>query len=72
MNLVVYGLRNSGLTDMIAVGLDATTHQGMWGATLGIGLLTDMLSSIMNKHADGVGRRSPSALAKRRGQSGRP
>lgn len=48
MYLVVYGLRNAGLTDMIAGWLDAMANQGMWVATLGTGLLTALLSSIMN------------------------
>src|SRR5690606_981112 len=48
MYLVVYGLRNAGLTDLIAGWLDAMAHQGMWLATLGTGLLTALLSSIMN------------------------
>lgn len=47
-NLVVYGLRNAGLTNMIAGWLDAMANQGMWVATLGTGLLTALLSSIMN------------------------
>lgn len=48
MYLVVYGLRNAGLTDMIAGWLDAMATHGMWVATLGTGLLTALLSSIMN------------------------
>ena len=48
MYLVVYGLRNAGLTDMIAGWLDAMANQGLWVATLGTGLLTALLSSIMN------------------------
>src|SRR5690606_14376377 len=39
MYLVVYGLRNAGLTDMIAGWLDAMANQGLWVATLGTGLL---------------------------------
>jgi len=48
MYLVVYGLRNAGLTDMIAGWLNAMADQGMWAATLGTGLLTALLSSVMN------------------------
>jgi len=48
MYLVVYGLRNAGLTDVIAGWLNAMADQGMWVATLGTGLLTALLSSIMN------------------------
>ena len=48
MYLVVYGLRNAGLTDHLAVLLDRFAEQGIWGATLGTGLLTAFLSSVMN------------------------
>ncbi len=48
MYLVVYGLRNAGLTEMIAGLLDYFADQGLWTATLGTGVLTALLSSIMN------------------------
>ncbi|NYT61016.1 arsenic transporter [Alcaligenaceae bacterium] len=48
MYLVVYGLRNAGLTEMIAAFLDYLASHGLWAATLGTGLLTALLSSIMN------------------------
>ena len=48
MYLVVYGLRNAGLTDMIAGWLDALANEGLWAATIGTGVLTALLSSIMN------------------------
>lgn len=48
MYLVVYGLRNAGLTDMIAGWLNAMADHGLWVATLGTGLLTALLSSMMN------------------------
>lgn len=48
MYLVVYGLRNSGLTDRIAALLDLFAQAGIWGATLGTGVLTALLSSVMN------------------------
>jgi arsenical pump membrane protein len=48
MYLVVYGLRNAGLTGLIARWLDYFAHEGIWAATLGTGLLTALLSSIMN------------------------
>lgn len=48
MYLVVYGLRNAGLTDMIAGWLNAMASEGLWVATLGTGFLTALLSSIMN------------------------
>ncbi len=48
MYLVVYGLRNAGLTDRIAGLLDWFAQGGIWGAALGTGLLTALLSSVMN------------------------
>lgn len=48
MYLVVYGLKNAGLTDYIAQLLTLFAEQGIWTATLGTGLLTALLSSIMN------------------------
>lgn len=48
MYLVVYGLRNAGLTEMIAGLLDYLASHGLWAATLGTGVLTALLSSIMN------------------------
>ncbi|MDQ7958523.1 MAG: arsenic transporter [Pseudomonadota bacterium] len=48
MYLVVYGLRNAGLTDRIAALLDVFAQGGIWGAALGTGVLTALLSSVMN------------------------
>jgi arsenical pump membrane protein len=48
MYLVVYGLRNQGLTAHIARLLDLFAQGGVWGAALGTGLLTALLSSVMN------------------------
>jgi arsenical pump membrane protein len=48
MYLVVYGLKNAGLTDYIAQLLNIFAEQGLWTATIGTGLLTALLSSIMN------------------------
>ncbi|PLC54273.1 arsenical efflux pump membrane protein ArsB [Pollutimonas nitritireducens] len=48
MYLVVYGLRNAGLTEMIAGLLDYLADHGLWAATLGTGVLTALLSSVMN------------------------
>ncbi|MEJ2800893.1 arsenic transporter [Comamonadaceae bacterium PP-2] len=48
MYLVVYGLRNAGLTDRLAVVLDVFAQGGIWGAALGTGVLTAVLSSVMN------------------------
>jgi arsenical pump membrane protein len=48
MYLVVYGLRNAGLTDLLSGVLDALALQGLWAATLGTGFLSAFLSSVMN------------------------
>jgi arsenical pump membrane protein len=48
MYLVVYGLRNAGLTTFLTALLDRLAAQGVWSAALGTGLLTALLSSIMN------------------------
>jgi arsenical pump membrane protein len=48
MYLVVYGLRNEGLTGYIARALDYFAQGGIWGAAFGTGILSALLSSIMN------------------------
>jgi arsenical pump membrane protein len=48
MYLVVYGLRNEGLTGRIAQLLDYFAEGGIWGAAFGTGILSAFLSSIMN------------------------
>lgn len=48
MYLVVYGLRNQGLTGQIAALLDRFAAGGIWGAAFGTGFLTALLSSVMN------------------------
>ncbi|MGO2154977.1 MAG: ArsB/NhaD family transporter, partial [Serratia proteamaculans] len=48
MYLVVYGLRNAGLTAMLAGVLNDLADRGIWAATLGTGFLSAFLSSIMN------------------------
>ena len=48
MYLVVYGLRNVGLTTEIAKLLDFFAQGGVWGATFGTGMLSALLSSVMN------------------------
>jgi arsenical pump membrane protein len=48
MYLVVYGLRNAGLTDYLTALLDRCAAHGVWGAALGTGFITAILSSIMN------------------------
>jgi len=48
MYLVVYGLRNAGLTAYLTALLDRCAEYGIWGAALGTGFVTAILSSIMN------------------------
>ena len=48
MYLVVYGLRNQGLTAYLASVLDIIAAGGVWGAAFGTGLLSALLSSVMN------------------------
>lgn len=48
MYLVVYGLRHAGLTGFLTRALDWLAGQGLWTATLGTGLLSAVLSSLMN------------------------
>ncbi|MFF7859952.1 MULTISPECIES: arsenic transporter [unclassified Pseudomonas] len=48
MYLVVYGLKNAGLTDMLTHLLDRLAEQGLWSAAIGTGLISALLSSVMN------------------------
>lgn len=48
MYLVVYGLRNAGLTDGLSTLLERCASYGVWGAALGTGIITALLSSVMN------------------------
>ena len=48
MYLVVYGLRNQGLAIELGRVLEWLARHGLWVATLGTGLLSAFLSSIMN------------------------
>ncbi|MEO4016346.1 ArsB/NhaD family transporter, partial [Pseudomonas rossensis] len=48
MYLVVYGLRNAGLTGYLTGWLDGFAGYGVWGAAMGTGVLTALLSSMMN------------------------
>ena len=48
MYLVVYGLRNQGLTGHVARLLNLFAEYGVWGAAIGTGLLTAFLASVMN------------------------
>lgn len=48
MYLVVYGLKNAGLTDMLTHLLDTLAGHGLWSAAIGTGLISALLSSVMN------------------------
>jgi arsenical pump membrane protein len=48
MYLVVYGLRNAGLTEHLASLLNRFAEGGVWGAAVGTGLLSALMSSLMN------------------------
>ncbi len=48
MYLVVYGLRNAGLTDSLSGILSILADKGLWAATFGTGFITAFLSSVMN------------------------
>lgn len=48
MYVVVYGLRNAGLTDLLAQMIQAAADQGLFVATMAMGFIAAILSSIMN------------------------
>lgn len=48
MYVVVYGLRNVGLTDVLAEMIGSIADQGLFAATMGMGFLAALLSSVMN------------------------
>ena len=48
MYVVVYGLRNAGLTDLLASFIESNLHHGMFASTVGMGFLAALLSSVMN------------------------
>ncbi|MFA9216932.1 MAG: arsenic transporter [Sphingomonadaceae bacterium] len=48
MYLVVYGLRNAGMTAWLTAALNQCATYGVWGAALGTGFMTAILASIMN------------------------
>lgn len=48
MYVVVYGLRNVGLTDQLGKVFQWTADQGLFMATIGTGFIAAILSSIMN------------------------
>lgn len=46
--LVVFGLRNAGLTDLLGQVIEKAAEDGIYGAVLGMGFLSAFLSSVMN------------------------
>lgn len=48
MYVVVYGLRNVGLTSVLADGIQWTAEHGMFAATISMGFIAAILSSVMN------------------------
>ncbi|OXT14737.1 arsenical efflux pump membrane protein ArsB [Bacillus sp. OG2] len=48
MYVVVYGLRNVGLTNVLADIIQMTADQGLFAATIGMGFIAAILSSVMN------------------------
>lgn len=48
MYVVVYGLRNAGLTDVLAQLIQASAEQGLFVATVAMGFIAAILSSVMN------------------------
>ncbi|WP_434659357.1 arsenic transporter [Paenibacillus polymyxa] len=48
MYVVVYGLRNAGLTDLLARVIQAAADQGMFVGTMGMGFIAAVISSLMN------------------------
>ncbi|KAB7704381.1 arsenical efflux pump membrane protein ArsB [Bacillus aerolatus] len=48
MYVVVYSLRNVGLTNVLADLIQLTADQGLFAATIGMGFIAAILSSVMN------------------------
>lgn len=48
MYVVVYGLRNAGLTSVLAAAIEWTAGHGLYAATIGMGFIAALLSSVMN------------------------
>ena len=48
MYLVVYGLRNAGLTDSLSGVLSMLCQHGLWATAMGTGFITAFMSSVMN------------------------
>lgn len=48
MYVVVYGLKNVGLTSMLSMLIQTLADQGLFAATMGMGFIAAILSSVMN------------------------
>ncbi|TWK83955.1 arsenic transporter [Bacillus paralicheniformis] len=48
MYVVVYGLRNAGLTDVLSQVIQTVSDQGLFIGTIGMGFIAAILSSLMN------------------------
>ncbi|NTU27866.1 arsenic transporter [Bacillus tequilensis] len=48
MYVVVYGVRNAGLTDVLSDVIQAVGDQGVFAGTIGMGFIAAILSSVMN------------------------
>lgn len=48
MYVVVYGLRNAGLTDVLSQVIQTVSDQGLFAGTMGMGFIAAILSSLMN------------------------
>lgn len=48
MYVVVYGLRNAGLTAVLSQVIQAAADQGMFAGTIAMGFIAAILSSVMN------------------------
>jgi arsenical pump membrane protein len=48
MYVVVYGLRNAGLTDLLSSLIQTAADQGLLAGTIGMGFIAAILSSVMN------------------------
>lgn len=57
MYLVVYGLRNAGLTEYLSGVLNVLADNGLWAATLGTGIPHRLPLFYYEQYADGTGWR---------------